>query len=381
MDACPVCQNSPMVPVLSMKDIPVHCNRLHDSRHHALNVPRAELQLGFCPACGHLSNRAFRPELMQYDHRYENSLHFSPRFRQYADELVDRLVDQYQLQNKLVLEIGCGSGEFLQLFAQRGVAHAIGLEPGMSGHGVTGNMEIRPETYGSQHYFITADLICCRHVLEHIADPVAFLQTFRANPNLSASTVFYFEVPNALFTLKGNGYWDLIYEHCSYYSPGSLQRVFENAGFEPIAIYESFGGQFLAIEAHPGKRPEQHQVAEDLQSLIPSFAERFHSRVAEWRNRLNDMKAQHRKIALWGAGSKGITFVNVVDRDHTIESVIDINPRKIGKFIPGTGQPVLSPEELKANPYDVILIMNPLYTSEITETLHELGVTAELLNV
>jgi hypothetical protein len=83
-------------------------------------------------------------------------------------------------------------------------------------------------------------------------------------------------------------------------------------------------------------------------------------------------------VALWGAGAKGVTFLNVVPGGADIEPVVDLNPRKQGTFVPGTGQRVVAPGALAGQPLDEVWILNPLYRREIESQLRELGVGADV---
>ena len=78
-------------------------------------------------------------------------------------------------------------------------------------------------------------------------------------------------------------------------------------------------------------------------------------------------------VIVWGAGSKGVTFVNAVDKDDTISCLIDINPRKKGKYISGSGQKILGPEDLKEIDPDVVIITNENYLQEIKAKLKALN--------
>jgi hypothetical protein len=81
---------------------------------------------------------------------------------------------------------------------------------------------------------------------------------------------------------------------------------------------------------------------------------------------------------IWGGGSKGVTFLNVLGADSAIEYVVDLNPHKQGKYVAGTGQRVVAPEFLRElRPTDV-LVMNPVYESEIADSVRALGLTARL---
>ena len=88
-----------------------------------------------------------------------------------------------------------------------------------------------------------------------------------------------------------------------------------------------------------------------------------------------------KRVALWGAGSKGVTFLNSVPGASRIDTVIDINVRKQGKFVPGTGQRVSSPEIIAAERLDQIIIMNPNYVEEIRAKILKLGSKAKIIAV
>jgi ABC-type Fe3+-hydroxamate transport system substrate-binding protein len=110
-----------------------------------------------------------------------------------------------------------------------------------------------------------------------------------------------------------------------------------------------------------------------------AFAENYRRKRDEWQQRLEGMKAAGKRVVVWGAGSKGVTFMNALDAGNVIEYVVDINPRKQGKYVSGAGQEIVSPEFLQAYRPDVVIIMNANYREEIGRMLEEVGVTAELL--
>ena len=84
-------------------------------------------------------------------------------------------------------------------------------------------------------------------------------------------------------------------------------------------------------------------------------------------------------VAVWGAGAKGATFLNVVEGGERIGTVVDVNPRKHGRFVTGTGQPIVPPDALATAGVGTIVVMNPVYADEIRETARALGVAADVL--
>jgi SAM-dependent methyltransferase len=333
-------------------------------------------------------NVAFEPERMAYSPTYENSLHFSPRFRAYADQLADRLVDKHALRGKHVVEIGCGQGEFLELLARKGENHCVGFDPSYDADRATttdrDRVSIRGEAYGPAYRDEPADFVCCRHVLEHIARPREFLDQVRQAVGDRGDTVVFFEVPDALYTLRDLGVWDIIYEHCSYFTASSLWRAFARSGFEPTAVASVYDGQFLTIESTPSTSADMAVAAtrafESTEPLVVAFGEAYQAKVCTWRERIDAWRRDSARVVVWGGGSKGVTFLNTLDVGHdVIEHVVDLNPNKQGQFVTGTGQEIVAPSHLAAYAPDVIVIMNPIYRDEIRQEVEAMGLRSQIL--
>jgi SAM-dependent methyltransferase len=326
---------------------------------------------------------------MQYSDSYENSLHFSQRFQKWAEQTADRLVQQYQLHNKDIIEIGCGQGDFLEILQRLGNNRVTGFDPSYNPNKTDtkpkSSINIIPEIYSETFDSHPADFICCRHVLEHIEKPLQFLKIIRKTIDNKKDCVVYFEVPNALFNLERSGLWDIIYEHCSYFTSESLANLFLQAGFEPIEIDERYEGQFLTIEARPGHdnsnpKINPQWVVPNIQQLINNFQNVHRQKVDSWQNTLSELANKNERIVLWGAGSKGVTFANTLNISYKhIEHFVDLNPRKLGKFVPGTAQDIVSPDFLKEYSPQTIIIINPIYRNEIQENVKELGLTTNFL--
>ncbi len=367
------------------RDLPVFCNVLCATREEALAVPRGDIRLAYAPKTGLITNVAFDPQRMAYGAQYENSLHFSPRFQAYADELVVGLVARHDLRGKTVLEIACGQGDFLKALCEAAGARGVGFDPAHdpADAACSPSVEYIQDYYGSAYADRRADLICCRHALEHILDPVRFLQELRRTVGDRPETVVFFEVPNGLYTLREMGIWDLIYEHCTYFVPDSLRRCFELAGFEVLEVREVYEGQFLTLEARPAAgvaavsatEGDLPQVARDVAAFSAAYAEK----VAEWRQRLADLRSAGRSAVVWGSGSKGVTFLNILQPGETVPHVVDINPRKQGRYVAGTGQAIVAPEALRTLQPSVVVVMNGIYRNEIGATLQGLGLSPEVL--
>ncbi len=385
---CPACGCEPMEVFFEIESVPVFCNVLYDSPREAVEADTGRIHLAHCKDCQIVCNVAFDPELVEYCTAYENSLHFSPRFQQYANQIANDLVKRYQLYNKDIIEIGCGQGDFLAMLQRLGGNRAVGFDPSYCSlhkeHLQSLAIKIISQAYCRAHSGHPADFVCCRHVLEHVDRPYDFLRNIYETLTEKRDAIVYFEVPNVLFTLKDGAIWDIIYEHCSYFTLQSLANLFVKVGFKPINLAEQYEGQFISIEARAiSDTPAVAKFTvphDDTRSLVRRFKYAYDEKVQSWRRQLSVLSARKRKIVLWGAGSKGVSFLNVLNvSNEQIEYVVDVNPRKQGRFVAGTAQRIISPDDLKSCQPDVIIVMNPVYRAEIERMIDELGVRSDVM--
>jgi hypothetical protein len=109
------------------------------------------------------------------------------------------------------------------------------------------------------------------------------------------------------------------------------------------------------------------------------FAESHRTKLDFWRRKLQDLREQGRTAVVWGAGSKGVTFLNAVEGAGLVRYVVDLNPRKQGRFVAGSGQQIVPPGFLKEHRPDVIILMNPVYEKEVRELVGSLDLRPEFL--
>ena len=103
IDICPVFQSTQVSAFFEVTNVPIYCNLIWESQAESIQAPRGDIHLGFCRNCGHIFNLVFNPDLMKYDQDYENSLHFSPRFQQYAESLSRELIQRHNLTKKQII--------------------------------------------------------------------------------------------------------------------------------------------------------------------------------------------------------------------------------------------------------------------------------------
>jgi SAM-dependent methyltransferase len=387
---CPICDSSRLIHCIELIGIPIFCNVLFATREEALRALKGDLKLDVCCHCGHAFNSVFDAKLVNYTEEYDCSLHYSGSFQTFAQQLARELVARYNLYKKTVVEIGCGKGNFIRLLCSLGNNRGIGFDPSYESSEFdceqVGEFEIIKDYFSDSYTDLEADFICCRHALEHIEHPVEFLSSIRKAVNTNKDTALYFEVPNVLYTFKELAIWDLIYEHCGYFCKQSAEMAFQKSGFSVTRVKASFGDQYLGIEAVPVSYDQDAsqtiRLPQEFNSYL-SYARTFHSRfnakLDEWKLRLDIYKQNNKKVVVWGSGSKGVMFLNILNVAENVDYIVDINPNKQNKFTAGTGHQVVSPKFLKIHQPDVVIIMNSVYKNEIINLLEELDTRAEVI--
>ncbi|WGF89380.1 class I SAM-dependent methyltransferase [Marinivivus vitaminiproducens] len=381
---CPSCASGVTWHFFRREGIPCFDAMVMNSRTAALEVPRGDLDLVLCRACGLVFNAAFDPERVPYDSNYEGTQAASPTFNRFHADLADDLIAACMPNGGHVVEIGCGQGEFLELLAEHGGVRGTGYDPAFRGQPTHPLVRIEPRLFGGTEALDDVDLVICKMTLEHVIDVAGLLGDLRRGLANRKSKVF-FMIPDFGRIMEQRTFWDISYEHCTYFTPGSLARAFRRAGFAPLKLGQVYGGQYLTILAEPGD-PDgnalalEEPVAETV-ARVEGFATLLSASVDDWRRRIMGWDREGRGLVIWGGGSKTVNFLSLLGDDAKPIAAIDINPRKHGTFLPGSGVGILSPTTLSDLHPGRILLMNPIYFAEVAADLKTLGVTAPLLDI
>jgi SAM-dependent methyltransferase len=299
-------------------------------------------------------------------------------------------VERYGVIGKCVLEVGCGEGDFLLLLCALGGNRGVGIDPALSPARAAGadhsGVTFIAEAYSERYADIRADLVVCRHTLEHLPNAGEFLRLIRNGAGDSPTAIVYLEVPDVERILREGAFWDIYYEHCSYFSAGSFERLARGANLEVLDVRHGFDGQYLQLYARPARGrsldvPAGQSDVERLREAAGRFQRLHAEQVGDWNARLERMRTDGRTAALWGSGSKAVAFLTALDARDEVECVVDINPRRQGMYMAGVRQRIVPPSFLSDNRPDVVIVMNPIYREEIRAELHALGVKPELLSL
>lgn len=312
-------------------------------------------------------NLKFDPSLIAYDESYQNCQATSGVFRDHMRQVAEALANLAPRGSRLV-EVGCGKGDFLKMIAEAGHFSSMGFDAAYEGS--MSNIEKR---YLTSEDRIDAEIVVLRHVLEHVPRPDKFLQTLR---QVFGDAQIFIEVPDIKWIEKTESYFDITYEHVNYFSQKSLKELF---GGRVTTTGKLFGDQYIFVAA-------------SMSNLSPFFSESY-EKSSSWETLDFDMlfpslssqvdrisrSAMGHRVFVWGAATKGCLFTyhwqRLVNTHIVIDSVVDINPVKWGKYVPGTSVRIESPQDLVARVRedDLIVIANPNYEAEIVAELERHG--------
>ena len=382
--ACPVCGHVGLLPILALDAVPVQCTQILQDVDEARGVPRGDMRLSVCERCSYVGNVAFEADLVEYDGDYENSQFFSPSFQAYATDLARHLIDDHGLGGGVVVEIGSGKGEFLAMLCRAGTARGIGFDPSYGGEvaasGADLDLEFVTEFYGDESADGPADLVSA-----------ARARTPRVTGRLPADGAWGHGAVGRARAVPGGPQRrvhpgrrravgrglpaPLVLRHAP-----ALRHTVEAAGFAVTDLRERFDGQFLSVEATPTTEavtadPDPVAVGEFV-AVAEGAGRRHRDNVTRWEAALAASSPEH--TVLWGAGAKGVMFLNAV-APGAVGVVVDVNPRKWGSRVPGTAQEVIPPGDLPGRaPLERVIVSNAAYEAEVRDELATFGVAASV---
>lgn len=387
LKTCPICGSDLLSPFLFRGEVPVHQNLVMKDEESARTMPRGDLDLTVCEACDFIFNGAFTLEKIMYGEDYDNTQSYSPAFDEYLNGLVSHMVLERDVRDCRIVEVGCGKGSFLRKLVEFPGAHntGYGFDPSYTAEetSLDGRLRFERRYYDQTCADVPADVIVCRHVIEHVPAPLELLSSIKKALVNSPKARLFFETPCVEWILRNQVIWDFFYEHCSYFTTQSLTTAFQMAGFKVESVEHLFGGQYLWLEAtiSPGEaKPEFSKNPRSIPAMAHEFARQEGELKKLWMGLIRAL-SQRETLALWGAGAKGVTFANLVDPDRRwINCVIDLNPQKQGGYIPGTGHPIIGYRELDARKVTTAILMNTNYLEENHALLKESGHNVRLIH-
>ncbi|HEX8204754.1 MAG TPA: class I SAM-dependent methyltransferase [Solirubrobacteraceae bacterium] len=340
-----------------------------------------------CERCFLVQTEEFEsPAGIFADYTYFSS--FSTSWVAHAERYAERMVDELGLDERhTVVEVGSNDGYLLQFFHRRGIP-VLGVEPAAN---VAQEANVRGVPTIVRFFDAAvaaelaeqspADLLIGNNVLAHMPQISGFVAGMKRL--LKPEGVVTVEFPH-LMRLVEDGQFDTIYhEHFSYFSLGTVARIFEHHGLRVFDVEElpTHGGSLRVFACHAASdRVATERVAALAEreraagyrdrEVYASFGERMNAMKREVLRCLIDAKEQGLTIAGYGAPAKGTTLLNVcgIGTDF-LDYTVDKSPHKQGRWLPGVRIPIHAPDQIRRTRPDLVFILPWNLADEVMEEM------------
>jgi len=377
---CPACGHHVAVPFFDGGRQPLATLGWPESQSQAREMKRLPTAFVRCVECGHVFNPCFdyaevpytkKPNLM-----FNSGVSWSKFIARTTNGILRRIPPR-----PTVVEIGHGEASLLTALAcARPMGRFVGFDP----HGATqatGELELRSELFDPEAHLeeLRPDLIISRHVLEHLANPLGFLQriAFCAG-RLGREQLAYFEVPCIDRALAHGRTVDFYYEHNSQFTTRSFRAMLSRCGLRTVESGYGYGGEVIYGYVVLGTKAGGIAIAQGAKAFSTA-AEFARVRI---REQLDELVASGARVAIWGGTGKSAAFINHYGLDGgRFPIVVDSDACKAGTFVPGMGQQIRSRDWLKSHPAEVIIVPPQWRAADIVEEMrrHRIKVARVLI--
>ncbi len=317
-----------------------------------------DLEIFQCQYCGLIQHNL---EPVPYYKEVIRAVAFSKEMGQFRVDQLRGWVKLNQLENKRILEVGCGRGEYLDLLTSAGATKLAGIEYGQKS--VLAARKKYTQIY--QGYLdsdfelpsdFKFDAFTIFSFLEHWPNPNQGLRIIHSV--LSEDAVGLVEVPNFELILSKGLYSEFTTDHIFYFDKKSFSFLLEKNGFEVISI-ESIWYDYI-LSAKVRKR-----------SLLD--VNNFLNIQGKIKSQLTDFISQqgNGNVAIWGAGHQSLAVIAMANIAQQLKYVVDSAPFKQGKFTPATHLRIVSPEHLSTHSPRAVIVMAAGYSNEVVGTILE----------
>ncbi len=371
---CPACGYHVAVPFYDGGHQPLATVAWPKTAAEARSMKRLPLSFLRCVDCGHVSNCRFEYSEVPYSEKpnlmFNKGAVWTEHLRHIRDLILDHIGEE-----PVVVEVGCGEGHLLRALAEkRPAGRYIGFDPSNAINTENGLIEGRRELFDPSRHLaeLRPDLIISRHVLEHLMNPLGFVQaiSFAASWE-NIETQLLIEVPCIDQVIDRGRTVDFFYEHNSNFTTLSLERLLARCASEVKIVARSFNDEVVYGLAHFRRRDAQVQFATEA----VKFSNRSIRHRQTIRADVDELAAAGKRVAIWGGTGKAATFINQFGLDaQRFPLVVDSDLEKAGTYVPGMGQEILFRDFLIQYPVETIVIATQWRAGDIVAEIERHGI-------
>ncbi len=370
---CFLCFSNKLIPIFSNTNIPIYNLHYFETRNEALNSEGVDVFFMQCEDCGFLYNTSYKQ--LSYTVEYDASRSNSDTFNKYLIDIAGKLTKSFKDNITKIVEVGFGDGKFSeQMSINMPDVELSCYDPSWKVSEKNGRINKIAGLYEGRNE--KPDLVIARHVLEHQSDVNGFISSIlKEDPKY-----IFLEIPCSSFVLKNNFHY-FSNEHCSYLDYHSLNILMDNHGYSLKFQEYAFNDENI-IALYKKNSNFILNNSQDIEKHTNTDTETLNNNFFKWKTKL--FNKINKNDIIWGASGKGVMMMNILDLDYKhIPFIVDVNTNISGKFIPITGNEIISPSKLKGQITNnsKIISMNKLYLQEINKELSKLNINTDVIYI
>jgi len=387
---CRCCGSKQLKRALSLGFQPLANNLLENINDKSKVYP---LELNVCEEC-------FNCQLsvtIKSDEMFSNYLYQSSTTKFFRDHFISaakKYVKDFKLdEDSYIIDVGSNDGIGLKPFLDLGFSNIQGIEPAKNladlankngintFHGYLDEKALNPIKNG-------ADLLLASNVFAHADDLKSMAESMKKLIKPEGKIII--EVQYLLNTIKDLTFDNIYHEHTNYWSLTALNRFFENLELKIFDVEEinTHGGSIRVYISKEKDIEIQNSVNELLKkeekfglkeiSTYLEFGNKVENLKKEVTNNLENLKKKYHSIVGYGAPAKATTALNYFNIKSEIDFIVEDNPLKHGKFVPGANIPIHPKEKIK-DKKALILVLAWNFFEEIKK--NNANITNDFINI
>ena len=367
---CRVCNNKFFPsPLLLLENMPRYAQYLPDC-NNLKNDFGVNLEVHQCSKCGLIQ---LNNDPVFYYKESIRATSVSKEMDEFRNIQFKSFINNYNLKNKRILEIGCARGENLLIMNNLGVLSS-GIE--FSNESVDfckkNGLDVKKNYFDKKNKIFDDlfDGFFILNFLEHLPNINTVLRAILNN--IRANAVGLIEVPNFDMIYKKKLFSEFISDHLFYFTKETLKNTLEFNGFEVIDCSSIWQNYIISVVVRKSKSSKIHYFnsnKNNLQFNLDSFVE--HKSYIKNDIDLFLSKYKNKEVAIWGAGHQALAVISLFNLSEKIQYVIDSAKFKQNKFTSASHLPIFPPEKISEKPIEAIMIIAGSFSNEVAKILLE----------
>jgi hypothetical protein len=375
---CRCCGEKKLKKVISFGFMPLANNLLSNKKDIFETFP---LELNYCSNCSNCQlSYVVDQEKLFSNYLYLSSV--SEKFKGHFNTAASEYIDEFNLKKEesFIIDVGCNDGIALMPFKEKGYKNLLGIEPASNIAKICSNKGIN--TLSS---FFDKDIV---NKINHKADLILLSNVFAHSDKIDEMTrvaidllnkkgVIIIEVQYLVNTLKDLSFDNIYHEHVNYWSLTSLNYFFKKYNLDIFKVkkIDTHGGSLRIYLCKQNQFTIDNKVQEILEeekkfginnfAVYQKFAQSVFSIKDNVKKNFRNLYKEGKKICGYGAPAKASTAINFFGISEFLEKIIEDNPLKHGKFLPGTQIEIIKKESAKNFKIDCIVVFAWNFFSEI----------------